>query len=76
MPKKVGCRCVVSTEWLTVEEIAQELKVPLDTVRSWIRRKELKAYRPGREYRVKREDLERFLKESATIDDDSQNKDA
>jgi excisionase family DNA binding protein len=59
----------LSTEWLTVEEIAQELKVPPDTVRGWIRRRELTAYRPGREYRVKRADLEKFLEESRTTDD-------
>jgi len=70
MPEKMGD--IVSTEWLTVEEIAQELKVPLDTVRGWIRRKELTAYRPGREYRVKREDLEKFLQESKTRNDDEE----
>ncbi len=70
MPEKTGV--IVSTEWLTVKEIAQELKVPLDTVRGWIRRKELTAYRPGREYRVKREDLEKFLEESKTRNDNEE----
>ncbi len=59
----------MATEWLTVEDIAEELKVPLDTVRGWIRRKELKAYRPGREYRIKREDLDKFINESVTFKD-------
>jgi excisionase family DNA binding protein len=62
------------TQWLSVEDIAKELNVPLDTVRAWIRSKRLKAYKPGKEYRVKREDLDRFLEESANIDDNSKNK--
>ena len=61
--------CILATEWLSVEDIAKELNVPLDTVRGWIRNKKLPAYRPGREYRVKREDLVKFLKESRTIPD-------
>lgn len=64
----------MSTEWLSVEKIAEELDVPVDTVRAWIRTKKLLAYRPGREYRVKREDLNRFLDESRTIDSDEKQK--
>ena len=63
------------TQWLSVEDIAKELNVPLDTVRFWIRSKRLKAYKPGKEYRVKREDLDRFLEDSTNIDD-SQDKDS
>ncbi|MBO0796847.1 MAG: helix-turn-helix domain-containing protein [Ktedonobacteraceae bacterium] len=63
----------MNDEWLSVEEIAKELKVPEDTVRAWIRNKKLPAFRPGREYRVKRSDLERFLAESKTVDDDVNN---
>jgi len=62
------------TQWLSVEDIAKELNVPLDTVRSWIRSKRLKAYKPGKEYRVKREDLDRFLEESVNRDDDSKHR--
>lgn len=60
------------TEWLTVEDIFEELngRVPLDTIRSWIRTKRLPAYRPGRAYLVKREDLDKFLKDSRTKPED------
>ncbi len=58
------------TQWLSVEDIAKELNVPLDTVRFWIRSKRLKAYKPGKEYRVKREDLEEFINESRTMPDE------
>jgi excisionase family DNA binding protein len=59
-------------DWLTVEDIYEELggRVPLDTIRSWIRTKRLPAYKPGRSYLVKREDLEKFIQESRTTPDD------
>ena len=62
------------TQWLSVEDIAKELNVPLDTVRFWIRSKRLKAYKPGKEYRVKREDLEEFINESRTMPDEEDKK--
>lgn len=60
------------TEWLTVENIYEELNklIPLDTIRSWIRRGRLPAYKPGKVYLVKREDLEKFLKDSRTKPDE------
>ena len=58
-------------DWLTVEDIYELLaqSVPLDTIRAWIRSKKLPAYRPGKAYLVKREDLEKFLRESRTTPD-------
>jgi excisionase family DNA binding protein len=53
----------MSTEWLTVEEIAQELKMHVDTVRGWIRNGKLKATRFGRDYRIKRKDFDKFVEE-------------
>jgi excisionase family DNA binding protein len=46
--------------------------VPLDTIRAWIRSKKLPAYRPGKAYLVKREDLEKFIRESRTMPDEGQ----
>lgn len=54
-------------EWLTVEEIADELKLHTDTVREWIRTKQLPAYKFGTHYRVKKEDYERFVSERSTL---------
>ncbi len=45
----------------TVREIADDLGVKEDTVRDWVRRRELAAYRVGRELRIKKEDYENFL---------------
>jgi excisionase family DNA binding protein len=59
-------------EWLTIEDIYEILnkKVPRDTIRSWIRSKRLPAYKPARSILVKREDLDRFIKESRTRPDE------
>jgi len=59
-------------DWLRVEDIYEILgrKVPMDTIRSWIRSGKLPAYKPGRTYLVKREDLEKFIRESRTMPDE------
>jgi excisionase family DNA binding protein len=59
-------------EWLSVEEIAQTLKMDVETVRNWIRRKQLKAYKFGRDYRIRREDYETFVQNRATTSQDEQ----
>jgi len=63
---------VQDKEWLTVENIYEILNgsVQLDTIRAWIRSKKLPAYRPGKAYLVKREDFEKFIRESRTTRDD------
>ena len=58
-------------EFLSVKEIAEMLGVSVDTVQGWIRRKELVAYKVGtKAYRVKREDLDKFLAERRTKKDE------
>jgi len=57
-------------EWLTLAQIAEELKLHIETVREWVRTKRLTAYRVGRDYRVKRADLDKFLEERRTKPDD------
>jgi len=56
----------MSKQWLSVEAIAKELDVTLETVRNWIRKNKLIAYRVGRDYRIKQEDYEKFLEERRT----------
>lgn len=41
---------MTTNEWLTVEEIAQELKLHPDTIRDYIRKKQLSAFRFGTSY--------------------------
>jgi excisionase family DNA binding protein len=51
------------TELLTIEEVAGRLKVREKTVREWIGRGELDAYKIGKEWRVRRDHLEPLLDE-------------
>ena len=56
---------ILTDEWLTVEEVAKHLKMDEETVRKWIRRRQLKAYKFGRDYRIRREDFETFIRDRA-----------
>lgn len=47
--------------WLTTEEIAEDLKVNVNTVRRWIQKGELPALDIGGEYRIARKDYEDFI---------------
>ena len=51
-------------EILTVQEVADILKVDLETVYRMIERKELPVYRVGRVWRVKAEDVEKVCDKS------------
>src|SRR5215208_1150404 len=44
-----------------VHGIADELGVDVQTVRRWIQSGKLRAFKPGKEYRVREADLEEFL---------------
>jgi excisionase family DNA binding protein len=58
---------VQADEYLTVAEIAKELKLNEQRIRNWIDRRELRAVRVGaRRVRVLRSDLDRLLAEGAT----------
>lgn len=49
--------------FLTVEEIARQLRVSQDTVRRWIRDGRLPAIDLIGQYRIRREDYEKFLEQ-------------
>ncbi len=54
----------MADELLTVEQVAEELKLHPDTVRRYIREKKLRSIRlSGTAHRIRRSELERFLKE-------------
>jgi excisionase family DNA binding protein len=48
-------------EYLKVEEVATLLRVHVRTVRDWIQRGEIQAYKIGKEWRIRRDDLERAM---------------
>jgi excisionase family DNA binding protein len=54
---------MTKTEWLTVEQIASELGVLPQTVRTWLTKGQLRGLLISRAtgWRIKREDYEQFL---------------
>lgn len=60
----------MSTDWMTVEEIANDLRVKESTVREWIRQRKLKAAKFGRDYRIKKKDYDDFIEKHYNIDED------
>ena len=58
----------------TVEQIARDMQVSEDTVRSWLKRKQnrLPSYRVGREFRVRVEDFEKWLQSQQYLDEDEE----
>jgi len=53
--------------FLTVAEVAEILKLNQQTVRNWIDRGELPAFRLGRRVRIRRSDLDRFVEAGSTV---------
>ena len=60
---------MADNELLTVDDVAREVKVHTETVRSWIRKRELPAIDIGGGYRIYRRDLEDFLQRRKTTRD-------
>lgn len=52
---------MLSRPLMTVQEVAEFLRVTEVTVRKWINQKSLRAVRFGREWRVAPRDLEAFI---------------
>ena len=55
---------------LTISEVAELLKVSDRTVRNWIEKGTIKAYRFGLVYRIKKADFDEFVKQSQVNFDD------
>ena len=58
--------------YLRAEEVAEMLSVSVDTVRNWCTRKKnkLPAFKIGREWRIERADLDRFIQERKNTQDE------
>ena len=52
--------------FLTAEEVAKELQLNTLTVYGYIKNKKLLAIRIGRNYRIAKEDLEKFIESNKT----------
>ncbi len=57
-------RDMENNEWLTIKEAAGYLKLSVPAIRKYIRLGKLPHYRQGRIVRLKRRDLDNFLKPS------------
>ena len=49
-------------QYYSIEEVAKMLKVAYLTVYRWIQSKKLLAVKAGKQYRIKKEDLDNFTK--------------
>ena len=56
-------KSMTKDEYYTIEEVAKMLKVAYLTVYRWIQAGKLMAYKAGKQYRIKKEDLTVFMKE-------------
>lgn len=57
---------MLSTPFMTIQDVAELLKVSKATVRTWIKNEELRAVKFEREFRIAKIDLERFVEAHAT----------
>jgi excisionase family DNA binding protein len=66
----------VAKKWLSVAEVAEELGLSDDTIRNWVNRKKnpLPAIKTGRDWRIKREDLDKFLDHMKNVREDEDEK--
>lgn len=53
-------------QYYTIEEVAKLLKVAYLTVYRWIQSGKLTAYKAGKQYRIKEDDLNKFLEKKKT----------
>lgn len=57
-------------ELLTLQQVADELQLHIETIRAWVRDKKLPAIKiSSREYRVRRSALEKFLQDRETTEE-------
>jgi excisionase family DNA binding protein len=54
--------------FLTPQEVSDLLQVSVYTVRRWIKQGELPAYKVGRLWRIKKDDLNRWLSRQRPVD--------
>ncbi len=53
----------------TTQEVADILKVDIETIRKFIKTKQLVAFRVGNNWRIKEEDLKQFIEKKPNIEE-------
>lgn len=49
-------------KWSSIDEIAEHLGVSKDTIRIWIKKKEMPAYKIGKQWRFKISEVDQWVK--------------
>jgi excisionase family DNA binding protein len=57
---------VKSKDFYTAQELADKLSVNIMTIYRYIKAKRLNAYKIGKEFRIAREDFDRFIRQAKT----------
>lgn len=52
---------MIQEQYYSIEEVAKMLKVAYLTVYRWVQAKRLLSYKAGKQYRIKKNDLDNFL---------------
>jgi excisionase family DNA binding protein len=58
---------VLEEEFFTPQEVADKLRVDLETVMRWLRKHDLGGYHVGRQWRISHTDYQQFLDEGRNI---------
>jgi len=53
---------MIKDQYYSIKEISKMLKVAYLTVYRWIQSEKLTAYKAGKQYRIKKSDLDKFIK--------------
>jgi putative molybdopterin biosynthesis protein len=55
---------MIQDQYYSIEEVAKMLKIAYLTVYRWIQKKKLKAVKAGKQYRIRKEDLDNFMEKA------------
>lgn len=58
-------------EWMSLTDLARELGMARATVQRWARTGYMPTHRPGKEYRIRRSELEAWLESKRTLGEGS-----
>ncbi len=53
---------MMQEQYYSIQEVSKTLKVAYLTVYRWVQARKLLAFKAGKQYRIKKEDLDTFLK--------------
>ena len=62
----------MSDRWVSVTDVADHLGVARDTIYRWIESKDLPAYRVGRHWKLKIDEVDRWVRDGGAGEEDLQ----